>query len=159
MLRYAMHNQGFLNLESPWIVRAIWLSKAMLWCTFLFVKTPSLRRHKKSPRRPSRIGMLSYSVTSPCQTLRDQLSWRPQILIAQHINCQYRACVMRRGFVLQCFSCGLTFSDSWWTGTSYNLLGWWLWFKLALGRVMSFYLWFLMIHLLLGSHIFICSLL
>ena len=39
----------------------------------------TLRRHNKSPRRSSCIGMLSYSVTSPCQTLCDQLAWRPQV--------------------------------------------------------------------------------
>ena len=37
------------------------------------------RSHPRRPCIDSRFGMLSYSVASPCQTLRDQLAWRPRV--------------------------------------------------------------------------------
>ena len=67
-----MHNRTSLTLIDP-----------LALCT--------LRRHKKSLRRScidSRIGMLSYSVASPCQTLRDQLVWRPRVNVYSWFSLQ-----------------------------------------------------------------------
>ena len=67
--RYAVKTSEKANMHNrtslPWPIAL---------CTF--------QRHKKSPWRPcidSCIGMLSYSVASPCQILRNQLAWRPPV--------------------------------------------------------------------------------
>ena len=98
--KWSIFLKGLRSRDMPWkqVKKPIWISHQLTSTNPLALCT--LRRHKKSPRRPcidSRISMLSYSYSeAPRPTSVETTS--KHILIAQPINLRCRTCVMCRGF-------------------------------------------------------------